>query len=149
MGIACRTLQAQPPAPLGRGLRREREAKALVYVVDDVSDLTDLYRLLLEGAGYEVRTFNDRAEALRHFTLARWRPSLLITDYLGYPISAEDLMDACRRTQPGLKILMVSGCLAGSLSFPHVAPDRYLEKPFALEHFLAEVKSLTAVAGRS
>ena len=93
-----------------------------------------------------MRTFNNRAEALQAFLASDPRPGLLITDYVGYPISAERLMAECRQTQPDLKILMVTACLEGLLSFTDVRPDRYLEKPFAIERFIAEVKSLT---GRS
>jgi CheY-like chemotaxis protein len=37
----------------------------LIYAVDDVPELTELYTTLLEAAGYIVRAFNDRAEAWR------------------------------------------------------------------------------------
>src|SRR5947209_6983550 len=36
----------------------------LIHVVDDVPHLTELYALILECAGFMVRTFHDRGEAL-------------------------------------------------------------------------------------
>jgi DNA-binding NtrC family response regulator len=102
----------------------------------------ELYRILLEAAGYEVRAFTDRVEALTTFFAANPQPDLLITDYDGYPISAEQLMQCCRAVQPGLKILMVSGYGESCLSSCRVMPDRFLKKPFSNEVLLDEVQSL-------
>lgn len=125
-----------------------RGSKQLVYVVDDCQELTVLYRLYLEEAGFEVKTFGDRAEALRAFRSAKTRPVLLITDYDGYPVSAEQFMGECRRTQPELKILMASGYPECCLSFAGVRPNRFLLKPFELDQLVAEVKELTGTAPR-
>ena len=142
---------------LGFGLRRRlelwtrpscappRSSKQLVYVVDDCQELTVLYRLYLEEAGFEVKTFNDRAVALLAFRSAKPRPVLLITDYDGYPVSAEQFMGECRRTQPELKILMASGYPECCLSFAVVRPNRFLLKPFELDQLVAEVKELTGI----
>jgi DNA-binding NtrC family response regulator len=143
MGVAGWDWRTQQRPPPPGGYERRRGSKHRVYVVDDERDLTDLYCLCLEEAGYEVRVFHDRAEALQAFLADDPRPRLLITDYLGYPISAEELMSECRRAQPGLKILMASGCVEGCLAFAGVEPDRYLQKPFTLERFITEVRSLT------
>lgn len=143
MGLAgwgWRTQQRPPPPG---GYERGRGSKPRVYVVDDERDLTVLYRLCLEEAGYEVRAFHDRANALQAFLADDPRPGLLITDYLGYPISAEELMSECRKAQPGLKILMASGYPENCLSFADVEPDLYLQKPFSIERFMTEVRSLT------
>jgi CheY-like chemotaxis protein len=148
MAAACRVLGARPQAETHSPARRQGRPRRLVYVVDDTVELTALYRLLLEDAGYAVRTFTDRADALCAFLADDPRPVLLITDYVGYPISAEALMAECRRAQPGLRILMVSGCVESSLCFTRTRPDRYLQKPFAIEHFLAAVRSLTGSPSR-
>jgi CheY-like chemotaxis protein len=128
-----------------------RRSQQLVYIVDDEEDILGFYRLFFKEAGIEVRTFCDRAEALRAFQSARTQPVLLVTDYVGYPISAEQLMSECRRIQPDLKILMVSGCPTDYLSFDKVQPDRFLPKPFRLEQLLVEVRALSgaAIASRS
>jgi DNA-binding response OmpR family regulator len=141
-------LRAQPPLELRPSCARRRRPEPFIYVVDDTKELTELYRLALEEAGYGVRTFNDRMEALRAFLADNVRPNVLITDYRGYPISAEHLMNICRKVQPDLKILMASACLEGSLSFSGVRPDRYLEKPFTIEQFLAEVRALAGCPSR-
>src|SRR5580765_3446636 len=54
----------------------------LIYAVDDVPDLTELYTTFLEATGHIVRAFNDRSEALAALKADRTKPDLLITDYL-------------------------------------------------------------------
>ena len=145
MGVAIWGLRAPPFANRQALCRSRRSSNPLVYVVDDTAELTLVYRQLLEEAGYEVRTFNDREEALRVFLAEKRRPSLLITDYVGYPISAERLMEECRRAEPGLKILMATGCPEGVLCNVGVKPDRFLQKPFGIGKFVAEVRALTGL----
>ena len=120
-----------------------RRSERLVFVVDDCQELTGLYRACLELAGFEVRTFSDRAQALQAFLAANPRPALLITDYDAYPFSAEELMVECRRAQPDLKILMASGYPECCLNFSGVRPDSFLPKPFGLDQLVAEVRALT------
>ncbi|HOX55487.1 MAG TPA: response regulator [Candidatus Paceibacterota bacterium] len=113
-----------------------------IYVVDDFPAIVELCHFVLEDAGYTVRGFNDRALALQAFLTADPQPGLLITDYDGYPITAEELMRACRRIQPGLKILMSSGYLESRMHFTHIRPDRYLPKPYRIEELMATVEAL-------
>src|SRR5690349_10458154 len=55
---------------------------SVIYVVDDMPDLTELYTAVLEGTGYTVRAFNDRNEALEALKTDERKPDLLITDQL-------------------------------------------------------------------
>src|SRR5262245_53742808 len=82
---------------------------ASIFVVDDTACLTDLYTIVLESAGYMVRTFNDRAEALYVLRSEREKPDLLITDYLGGTIDVDLFLRQCLKAHPGLRILMASG----------------------------------------
>ncbi len=135
-----------PPVELSAGDPNRnsstRVSKNLIYVVDDQADLNGLYRIVFEETGYEVKTFTNRVEALTSLLVANPQPALLITDYDGYPISAEELMHYCLDSQPNLKVLMVSGYAESCLSLCSVKPDRFLEKPFAIESLVEGVKSL-------
>jgi DNA-binding response OmpR family regulator len=121
----------------------------LIYVVDDESHLTELYTILLQAAGCRVRAFNDRVEALRALKLEKRRPDLLIVDYLGNSMLAEQFIHRCREVCPGLQIMMASGLGQSELRFTSVSAERFLQKPFAVEEFLREVRAaLPAVLGR-
>src|ERR1044071_6412457 len=81
----------------------------LIYVVDDEVMLLELASIILEPRGYVVRTFRDPTAALKAFTNADPRPSLLITDYAMHQMNGLALMAACRRVEPGQKVLLISG----------------------------------------
>src|SRR6185436_5185614 len=70
--------------------------RSSVYAVDDDENLTELYTLLLTGAGYEVRAFNHRTQALAALKLEVNKPQLLITDYFGLTMEVHQFMCACR-----------------------------------------------------
>jgi DNA-binding NtrC family response regulator len=115
-----------------------------VYVVDDASFLTELYAALLERAGYAVKAFRDRAQALATLKSDRDKPGLLITDYLGSSMAVEPFMQQCRLVHPSLRILMVSGFSLADLRFSLAAPDRFIQKPFGIEQFQNEVVAALA-----
>ena len=117
-----------------------------VYAVDDEPAITELYRLVLELAGYEVKTFNCRAAALAALLVTEHPPEVLITDYEGYPISAEEFMCECRQVKRDLKILLATGYPSGYLGPVAGQADSFLQKPFPTECLLKEVGLLT---GRS
>ena len=120
---------------------------ASIYVVDDNPPLTDLYARFLEAAGYILRTFNDRVEALAALRQENKKPDLLITDYRGLSMPVEQFMHECLALHPGLRILMVSGFSQSDLRFSQTRPHRFIEKPFSVEELLDEVRA--ALAGRN
>jgi DNA-binding NtrC family response regulator len=117
--------------------------------VDDGPFLTELYATLLERAGYTVKGFCDRAQALATLTSATDKPDLLVTDYLGSSMAVEPFMEQCRLVHPSLRILMVSGFSLADLRFSRTAPDRFIQKPFTIEQFRNEVASLISTTRRS
>jgi CheY-like chemotaxis protein len=115
-----------------------------IYAVDDQRYLTDLYARILEHSGLRIRTFNDRAEALSALKAESQKPALLITDYLGFPMPADEFMQACREVHPWLRILMASGFDQGDMRLSRVKPDRFIRKPFSPEEFRHEVSAVLA-----
>jgi len=116
----------------------------LIYAVDDVPDLTELYTILLEGAGCTVRAFNDRAEALTALKADPIKPDLLITDYAGVSIPVDRFVQCCLAVHTTLRILVVSGCSRTDVRFSQAGPDRFIQKPFTAEEFLQEIRDTLA-----
>ena len=116
----------------------------LIYAVDDVSRLTELYSDILEGKGYLVKTFNHRIIALASLYAETRRPALLITDYLGVSMPINRFMLGCRVIEPKLRILMASGLAKTEMRFSGARPDRFLEKPFTPAEFVQAVESMLA-----
>ena len=122
-----------------------RAAEApLIYAVDDVPDLTELYITLLESTGYRVRTFNDRAEALSALNADRTKPDLLITDCVGPSMPVDRFMQRCLVVHPTLRILMASGFSRTDVRLSQARPDRFIQKPFTAEEFLQRVRAVLA-----
>ena len=116
----------------------------VIYAVDDMEDLTELYTTLLEAIGYSVKTFNNRAEALSALTAEKTKPKLLITDYLGLSMSVDQFLRRSLAVHPTLRILMASGFDRTGMRFLQASPDRFLEKPFTPEELQREVRAALA-----
>jgi DNA-binding NtrC family response regulator len=116
----------------------------LIYAVDDMRCLTELYSLVLEAAGYAVRIFNDRAQALAALKAGAEKPDLLITDYRNTSMAVERFMHECLIVHPALRILMASGLTRPYIRLSHVRPDRFIQKPFTPEELLQEVERALA-----
>jgi len=113
----------------------------MIFAVDDVPRLTELYIALLEETGYAVTTFNDRGKALEALANGHKKPSLLITDYIGLSMPIDEFMQGCRAVHPDLRILMASGFNERDMRPLRVRPNRYIQKPFTPEELRREVKA--------
>ena len=124
---------------------KARHAKPLVYVVDDEPMLLELATVILEPLGYQVLTFCDPEAALDAFARAQPRPDLLITDYAMHDMNGMELIQECRRLEPGLKILLLSGT-AGPEIFVQAPckPDRFLAKPYHARQLIDLVRAMLA-----
>jgi len=117
--------------------------RALIYVVDDEPMLLELATVVLEPLGYKIQTFRDPETAIRTFTAAEPRPSLIITDYAMHTMNGLDLIAACRRLQPRQKILLLSGTVDEHIySNVPAKPDRFLGKPYQAKQLVEAVRTL-------
>ena len=118
---------------------------SLIYAVDDEPGLLDLYTILLEAHGYDVRTFDNRIHALAELKGGRRKADLLIMDYFGHAMSVDGFMQQCLLAHPNLRILVASGFSQLDARFAYIRPDRFIQKPFTGEEFLQEVKAALAL----
>jgi CheY-like chemotaxis protein len=119
--------------------------KALIYVVDDEPMLLELALVILQPLGYEVRTFRNPDSAIEAFAVAHPPPALIITDFSMHATNGLDLIQACRRVQPGQRILLVSGTVDERIYREAVEkPDRFLPKPYLPQDLASAVKALVA-----
>ena len=115
-----------------------------VYAVDDDGELTELYVIVLDAAGYRVKAFIDRAEALAALQRETKLPDLLITDYRGRSMFADQFLRECLAVHPSLRILMASGFDQADAEFFRIRPNRFIRKPFTRQEFLQEVSATLA-----
>lgn len=113
----------------------------MIYTVDDLPDLTELYSTILEATDYCVKAFNNRADALDALEADRTKPDLLITDFLGHAMPVERFLQRCLEIHPTLRILMASGSCPTAGQFPQATPDRFIQKPFTPDELRQEVRA--------
>ena len=121
------------------------DTKPLVFAVDDEPMLLELVAMVLEPLGYRVRTFRDPGTAVRAFSLANPRPSLIVTDFAMHSMNGMDLIRECRRIDPAQKIILVSGTVDETIYRDSpVKPDCFLAKPYPAKQLAELVKLLLA-----
>ena len=93
----------EPAAAAGQGNPTET-----VLVVEDDEDVRDYTVGIVRELGYRVIEAQDGASALKLFDSGRVI-SLLLTDVVMPQMSGNELADAARQRQPGLRVLYTSG----------------------------------------
>jgi len=120
-----------------------KDAKTLIYIVDDEAMLLELAEVILEPLGYDVQTFRDPVSALETFNKARPRPALIITDYAMHSMNGMALIEACRNLEPNQRVLLISGTVGAEIfQDSPIQPDRFLEKPYQARQLVDLVKSM-------
>jgi DNA-binding NtrC family response regulator len=118
-------------------------AGASIFVVDDEAMLLELAFVILQPAGYEVRTFRDPESALAAYAAANPRPALVITDYAMHTMNGMDLTEECRKLEPQQKVLMLSGTVGPEVFHgSRYQPNEFLGKPYHARQLVDLVKSM-------
>lgn len=115
-----------------------------ILLVDDEYSGTEVLSLILREEGFEVTAAGDAQRALA--LLPQVQPDLLVTDFMMPGMNGADLARAVR-AQPAfehLPVLLMSGAPASLLREHADAYDAFLRKPFGMEQFIEQVRSLLA-----
>jgi DNA-binding response OmpR family regulator len=117
-----------------------------ILVIDDDQQFRRMICMILEDAGYEVRSAENGLAGLGMFM--KERPDLVITDlYMPEKEGLETIMEL-RQTDKNIRILVVSGgCPHMNMSEMFTmagifGADAALPKPFDIGVFLQKVKEL-------
>jgi len=116
-----------------------------VLVIDDEPDLLELVRIILEGAGYEVKTCNSGRNAWDAIIEAQ--PNLVILDVMlpgldGYSLQMQMSQEKATKNIP--VIILTALEPAKTLFEKSTNVVGFLSKPFRSEELLARVKSALA-----
>jgi CheY-like chemotaxis protein len=114
-----------------------------IFVVDDEPILLELAQKVLGGLEYEIQTFSNPEIALEKYASAEKPPDVLITDFAMHEMDGLALIRACRRLNPGQKIILVSGTVDESVfNGTGIKPDRFLAKPYLPAALTSMVREL-------
>jgi DNA-binding response OmpR family regulator len=117
--------------------------RPLIYVVEDDPLMSEVVVLALQQSGFRTRTFHDGQEAWDAFQSDATRPSLMITDNNMPGMTGRELGGLCRKAQPGLKVISISGGLVSEdLVADGNEPDFLLPKPFLASELVALVRAI-------
>ena len=118
--------------------------QSTVLVVDDESDVVDLIRYKLRGAGFAVLEANDGLEALR--AAREHRPDLIVLDLMLPEMSGEEV---CRQLRSGadtaaIPILMLTARAQPTerITGLEIGADDYLIKPFSPRELLLRIEAI-------
>jgi two-component system, cell cycle sensor histidine kinase and response regulator CckA len=122
-----------------------KQEPATVYVVEDEKALLQLVRLTLAGGPWCVKGFASGEEALRSFAAEERKPALLVTDYDLGTTDGLSLAVECRRLQPQLKIILMSGTVTSEVvATSPVDLECFIPKPFRVHQLREAVSSVLA-----
>jgi two-component system, cell cycle sensor histidine kinase and response regulator CckA len=129
-------LPASAAAPRGLG--------ETVVLAEDEDGLRTLLARVLAGSGYQVVVGRNGVEALEAARARGGRVDLLLTDLVMPRMSGAELADALGRTQPGLKVLFMTGHVDGGLAIGRLVDGgvELIHKPFTSEALLGHLRRL-------
>ena len=113
-----------------------------ILVVDDESDIRDLICGILSDEGYETRAAGDSDAALA--AVRARRPQLVVLDIWlqGSRLDGIQVLDALKREQPDLPVVMISGHGTIETAVASIKKGAYdfVEKPFKADRLLHVVE---------
>jgi two-component system, cell cycle sensor histidine kinase and response regulator CckA len=121
----------------------EAATGATIMVVEDEDAIRTLTHRILTRHGYRVVDYATPADALSGFD----EPvDLLLTDVVMPGMSGKDLTDRLRATQPGLRVLFMSGYTDNVMDRYGLdaAGDMLVHKPFNAQQLLSAVQGMLA-----
>jgi CheY-like chemotaxis protein len=128
--------------------QNEQQKRSInVMVVDDEPDMLLIFKtLLLTSKGYNVKTFEDSQEALKHFTEVNRRPhyDIVISDIRMPKPNGIQLYPLLKEVDPNIKVLFVSA-LDAAEELTSLFPDlgsSIIKKPLDEEPLLSAIKKV-------
>ena len=121
-------------------------ARPCIAVVEDDDCLAMVLRYNIEAAGFDVESFSNGLDAVRH--LQDSRASLIVLDW-GLPgLSGIEVLRRLRApSRQRVPIIMLTGRSEGRERYRVLTTgaDVFLAKPFALRELMASINSLLAI----
>src|SRR5262249_45694850 len=110
--------------------------KKRVLAIDDEPAMTEWLKILLEHAGYDVRTalIGTRGEEL----FRTWKPDAVITDMMLPDVDGIDLVRRFKQTDAEAEVIMITGQgnIPRSVEAVKAGAFDFLEKPVDAERLL-------------
>jgi two-component system, cell cycle sensor histidine kinase and response regulator CckA len=134
--------RSEPPVITVPPASSASQATRRVLVVEDEEVVRGLVQQMLVGQGYEVLVAEDGEEAL---TMAgRNTIDVLLTDLTMPNVGGREVAERLRESQPGLKVIYMSGYAEDLPSGALPPSTSFIGKPFTFAELTETVKTLIA-----
>jgi two-component system, OmpR family, response regulator len=118
------------------------KSKARLLVVDDEPTILELLAGTLRFAGFEVRTADNGADALR--AAAAERPDLILLDVMMPDCDGFDVIRRIRGGGPRVPVIFLTArdSIHDRITGLTLGGDDYVTKPFSLDEVLARIRAV-------
>jgi signal transduction histidine kinase/CheY-like chemotaxis protein len=115
-----------------------------ILLVDDEEMITDVGKRILERSGYSVLTAADGKKALKLYRKEREKISLVILDLLMPEMGGNECLQALRKIDPQVKVLVASGFAAEGRTKDAIETGAKgsVRKPYDMRQFLQAVREV-------
>jgi PAS domain S-box-containing protein len=134
--------RSEPPVITVPPASSASEATRRVLVVEDEEVVRGLVQQMLVGQGYEVLVAEDGEEALA--MAGRNTIDVLLTDLTMPNVGGREVAERLRESQPGLKVIYMSGYAEDLPSGALPPSTSFIGKPFTFAELTETVKTLIA-----
>ncbi|MBD3369921.1 PAS domain S-box protein [Candidatus Fermentibacteria bacterium] len=115
-----------------------------ILLAEDNQQVRDLALEILELHGYRVLVAENGRQALSQISAAEGSVQLLLTDVVMPDIDGRELYNRISRSNPGLKVLFMSGYTADAIEQQGISEERFsfLQKPFTVQDLLSGIREV-------
>ena len=112
-----------------------------ILLAEDEEVLRSLVSSTLEFAGYQVVQASDGEEALNRFEESGGEFDMIVTDVVMPSMGGRELVQAVKRSKPGMKVLYLSGHIADDELQEEITRkgSPFLPKPFKPSELIRKV----------
>jgi len=121
-----------------------QKRRSWVAVVDDESDLADLFSDVLNSNGINAIAFDDPLAALHNLDKYHNKFILVVTDWRMPAMSGLELAKVVQRMDDQIRIVVMSAFDLERDQFEEIGISEYLKKPMHIAQFIKAVKSQLA-----
>ncbi|MFJ8697459.1 response regulator transcription factor [Streptomyces roseolilacinus] len=143
-------MTVSPPRPRAHSrseMRRPDGSPVRVLVVDDESSLSELLSLALRYEGWEVRSAENGADAVR--AARDFRPDAVVLDVMLPDMDGLSVLQRLRRDRNDVPVLFLTArdSVEDRIAGLTAGGDDYVTKPFSLEEVVARLRGLVRRSG--
>ncbi len=113
-----------------------------IHFIDDDITAGDLFRRFSRGSNYDIKIFRDPVEALQD--IQQNGSNLVITDLSMPNMSGLDLLEAIRRTDIELPVIMITGFSTedNAIKALRLGAADFIKKPFDMDDLFAQIDQM-------